>query len=150
MNYFKKFTNKQSGFTLIELLIVVAIIAILSGVVLASLGTARTKAQNSKTISEMSSLRAQAELFYNSNGYTYLPSGLTTCGANLFTDATAGKDSAKKLFDSISTKTTTPLCNVAAQSWAYSVTLPDASTTYCVDSTGASKSGSTVSGATCS
>src|ERR1051326_2473974 len=59
------------GFTLIELLVVIAIIGILSAVVLASLSTARTKGKDASVQEEMSSMRAQAELYFSSNTNSY-------------------------------------------------------------------------------
>ena len=73
---FKKPMNKNlsivhifritSGFTLIELLVVIAIIGMLSAVVLASLNSARGKATDATTKSNLDNMRAQAENVYDS------------------------------------------------------------------------------------
>lgn len=58
----------KRGFTLIELLVVIAIIGLLSSVVLASLGAARAKANNTRRVADLQQLRTALELYYSSNG----------------------------------------------------------------------------------
>lgn len=72
VNIILKNVKMIKGFTLIELLVVIAIIGILSSVVLASLNTARGKGANAAIKQNMNSLRAQAEVYYDSSptGYT--------------------------------------------------------------------------------
>lgn len=146
--------NKK-GFTLIELLVVIAIIGILASVVLASLNSARQKGAVAAGKSNMANARAQAELFYDSNGNSYdggtaatdvcnasasatgnikgiNPSVLAGAQANT-TSATVSVDAAGPATASLG------ICNSSATAWAAEVVLKDGNF-YCVDSVGASKS----------
>lgn len=71
--------NKERGFTLIELLVVIAIIGILSSVVLASLNTARGKANDAKRLSDMHTIQTALEIYFNSHN-AYPTSNYSGCG----------------------------------------------------------------------
>lgn len=68
----------KKGFTLIELLVVIAIIGILSTVVLNNLNTARGKSANAAVKANLSNLRKEIELYYDTvGGGTYGTVGTT-------------------------------------------------------------------------
>lgn len=60
------------GFTLVEMLIVISIIAILSGAILAGMGSSRAKARNAKMVSDMNNLSIIAENNYSAGNYPKL------------------------------------------------------------------------------
>ena len=131
----------SKGFTLIELLVVIAIIGILSSVVLASLNSARAKGGNASVKSNLSNMRAQAELVYDNNAGSYL-APQSVCANPQVVAAMAA--AAKAGGGTAGTETND--CNVTATAWAaYSKLKVNEDvgaityTTWCVDSTGAAK-----------
>lgn len=119
--------NFKKGFTLIELLVVIAIIGILASIVLASLNTARDRGRDASIRASMSQMRAQAEIYYdtqNPPNYTAVCTGAATNDLDALATA-AQAQIATPNYD----------CDPAAQEWAAEISL-NGGGFYCVDSTG--------------
>jgi prepilin-type N-terminal cleavage/methylation domain-containing protein len=157
----KKYTK---GFTLIELLVVIAIIGILSSVVLASLNTARNKGTDAAIKSQLAAMRAQAEVYYDTNNSYYgtVTGGQASGGATIAACQTAGSvlnttngigNMIKAVSDSYSSTYTAgnTLCAFGSNasgmdSWAVSAKIKGTDGTWCVDSSGASVGAKTALG----
>jgi prepilin-type N-terminal cleavage/methylation domain-containing protein len=133
--------KQNKGFTLIELLVVIAIIGILSSIVLASLNTARAKGSDAAIKANLSNIRAQAEILYDTAGiYTGICADPNISAQMVAADLAAGT------VTNVSNVLATPgaadqsVCHESAAAWAANVPLKSSSAnSWCTDSTGASK-----------
>ncbi len=142
----------NKGFTLIELLVVIAIIGILAGIVLASLGNARSGGSDAKVKGQLFNLRTAMEIYYNSAaGNGKYGSNAAQVNATCSGAGAAGTgfvdSKVAPLVDSNNYPTgSSPVCNMGANgsAWAVSADLTAAGGPYwCVDSTGISATTST-------
>ena len=141
----------KKGFTLIELLVVIAIIGILSSVVLASLNTARSKGKDAAIKSNLANMRPQAEIVYDEAGYygtVPFPAGVCSgLAGSLFADTKVQAFLVDGGNASSNSGISGAYCVSSQTAWAASiplVTTPDIS--WCVDSQGASRPVTPVSG----
>lgn len=74
---YRSYLKNKSGFTLIELLVVVAIIAILSAVIFASLPKSREVSENNSIIRQVREYITAIELTYKANGDSYPYNGFS-------------------------------------------------------------------------
>jgi prepilin-type N-terminal cleavage/methylation domain-containing protein len=77
-------TKSDRGFTLIELLVVLAIIALLSGLIMAGLGLARTKARDARRIDDIDQIRKALALHATAAGsYPTAATAVTINGTDI-------------------------------------------------------------------
>ena len=143
-NTFK--TGHTRGFTLIELLVVIAIIGILASVVLASLNSARDKGADAAIKSNLNNIRAQAEIFYDTNK-TYdvvcALSGTNVIGAGVNAAKVAYGGAVTVYADATASTWDTEQCHDSTAGWAAIAPLRASANSsivaWCVDSTGVAK-----------
>jgi prepilin-type N-terminal cleavage/methylation domain-containing protein len=140
--------NFKKGFTLIELLVVVAIIALLTAVVLASLSTARGKSGDAAVKTNLGTIRSQAELFFANNSNSFLPSGgsthaISACpaysasGTNMLSK---DKNIADAITEAKNRGSGVSSCYNSSTAWAVAVGLKtNSNNSWCIDSSGQSR-----------
>ena len=122
--------NKQKGFTIIELIVVIAIIAVLAGIVLVNVTSYINKSKDAAIKGNMAGMITNAAVYYDAN-----PAGT---GAGFLATAPA-----LNAIAAINTaKGAAPTSTNSGTNWCISsVEVANTALTYCVDNTGAKKEG---------
>ena len=115
-------------------MVVIAIIGILSGIVLTSLGSARNKAKDSSAKASLSSMRAEAELGADSSGQ-YVSNICSNTGTGRLFNLISAVNNQIQNNSSIACGANGANSIVVNPGWGVSAQLIDG-TGYCVDSTG--------------
>jgi prepilin-type N-terminal cleavage/methylation domain-containing protein len=135
--------QKQKGFTIIELLVVVAIIAVLTGIVLVNVTSYINKGKDAAMKGNLSTMLTNGAVFYSNNGnYTNFTTSTTSpktvaadCAGNSgFNGPCLALLNAG--YTSITFTCAGTSCTSAATGWCAMVTQKASTNTYCVDSTG--------------
>jgi len=125
---------KNKGFTLVELLVVIAIIGILTSIVVSTIKIAKDKSSDANIKGNLDSIRAQAELYYDSSDNAYATTTVSDCGGDdsLFLDPTiqAAIRSAQEKSNSFAS------CYASPNAWSVSVPLVSSTGHWCVDNGG--------------
>ena len=134
--------TRNLGFTLIEVLVVIAIIGILAGVIVASLGDARQGGQDSAIKQGMSSVRNDSAIFYNDNNFSYDDFCIYAATVPKLDSLKISSSAANAVSSNIGAASngTTVTCHANAEGFALAVPLNNPSDPdkplWCVDSAG--------------
>lgn len=130
--------NNQNGFTILELLVVVAIIAILTGVVIGSIISTKNKAADKAIQENLMTVRSQANIYFLGAGSNTYGNAATNCDSGMYVDDPTMLAAINKL------KTYVSVDHVACYStpnttFAVAAKLKTSLSYYCVDSTSAGR-----------
>jgi prepilin-type N-terminal cleavage/methylation domain-containing protein len=138
--------NKQKGFTIIELIVVIAIIAVLAGIVLVNVTGYINKGKDAAAQSNLDSMMTSGVVFYDANStytnfYSAVASPITTAagcvGSTGFISACQALINAGYTTPGITVTCAGAACNAAGVTgWCAQITLKNGGNTFCVDSTG--------------
>lgn len=132
----------NKGFTLIELLVVIAIIGVLSSIVLVSLRNSRDRAGDAAIKTDLSGIRAAAELYYGgAGGDSYGTQSYTAnCGGSVtgvFSDSVVQQYIDDAINKSGQTASSAAKCRANGTYYVVAVQLKSSSSNgWCVDNVG--------------